>query len=274
MNTQKEMDKYIEKIKKDGYCIIPQEYDKETIGKLLDLVKFYYNNPSDKISNLIPLVNRNQPVVYNLQNKDFFFLETVFKSKRIEAILKFFLNDIWYKAIPQDEPNYIFKALGARSSNDAMPLHLDTFIPYSGEFVNMIQTAIILEDQTIENGCTIVVPGSHLYAKYADQSAKKDAVPIESKAGDVVMFDLRIWHATTKNISEKTRWSILATFQRWWIKQQFNITDNLPQEIYEKLTDNQKSILGFCSIPYNTEFEGIDNKRGYDSLLDNVNDYK
>lgn len=268
------MEAYIEKIKQDGYCVLPQEFDKEIVDKLLSLVKIYYDETSEKVTKTIPKVNIGHPVVYNLQNKDFYFLDTVFKSKNIETILKCLLNDIWYKQIPQDEPNYIFKALGARSSSYAMPLHLDTFIPYSGEYANMIQTAIILEDQRVDNGCTLVVPGSHLFGKYAEQSALKDAIPIESKAGDVVMFDLRIWHATTENISGNTRWSILATFQRWWIKQQFNITDNLPQEIYDKLTDNQKSILGFCSIPHNTEFEGVDMKRGYDSLLKNVSDYK
>lgn len=48
----------------------------------------------------------------------------------------------------------------------------------------------------------------------------------------------------------------------------------LPQEIYEKLTDNQKAMLGFCSIPYANEQEGVDKKRGYDKLLPHVDDYK
>jgi len=55
-------------------------------------------------------------------------------------------------------------------------------------------------------------------------------------------------------------------------KQMFKTTENLPQEIYERLTDSQKAVLGFCSIPDNNESEGIDMKRGYDSLLKTFQD--
>lgn len=268
------MEHLIKQLREEGYCILEQEYDKETVQKLLNLIKKTYEETKNMVTKTVPFINVDQPTVYNLQNKNFYFLEALFQSKGIETILKNLLNDIWYKQIPQNEPNYVLRGFGARSSNYAMPLHLDSLIPYISDYPYAIQTATILEDQNVSNGCTIVVPRSHLSGKYADQAAIKDAIPLETKAGDVVLFDCRLWHATTANVSGKTRWSILATFQRWWLKQQFNITDNLPQENYERLTDNQKSILGFCSIPHNNELEGIDMKRGYESLFKNVADYK
>jgi ectoine hydroxylase-related dioxygenase (phytanoyl-CoA dioxygenase family) len=268
------MEHLIKQLREEGYCVLEQEYDKETIEKLLRLTKKTFEETKSKIAKTVPYLNLDQPTIYNLQNKDFFFLEAIFQSKGIEVILKNLLNDVWYKQIPQNEPNYVLRSFSARSSNYAMPLHLDSFIPYISDYPYSVQTATILEDQNVNNGCTIVVPRSHLLGKYAEQDAIKYAVPLETKAGDVVLFDCRLWHATTANTSGKTRWSILATFQRWWLKQQFNVTDNLPQENYERLTDNQKSIVGFCSIPHNNEEEGIDMKRGYDSLFKNVKDYK
>ena len=50
-------------------------------------------------------------------------------------------------------------------------------------------------------------------------------------------------------------------------------TKSLPQEIYEKLTDEQKSVMCFCSIPPRNEFERINTKCGYDFLKDNVKEY-
>ena len=59
---------------------------------------------------------------------------------------------------------------------------------------------------------------------------------------------------------------LIATFARWWIKQLFNITGTLPQSIYGRLTDQQKAVMGFCSIPHDDERSGINLKQGYDSL--------
>lgn len=264
----------ISQVEKEGYCVLPGVYDTETTDKLLQLAIEWYEKTRYTISKDVPYLNTDQPGVYNLQNKDIFFLEALFKSLEVEGVLKHFLNDKWYKQIPQGEPNYILRSYMARSSNKGLPLHIDSFIPYKGENTIAMQYAIILEDQTAENGCTTVVPGSHQSGDYANQKAIQESIPVYSKRGDVVIWDSRLWHGTTDNNSGKTRWSVIATFARWWIKQHFNITDNLPQEIFEKLTDKQKAILGFCSVPYNDEYDGIDMKRGYDKLYKDVESYK
>ena len=264
----------IKELKEKGYTTLRSVYDFSIVSKLLSLCKEWYEKTHAEISRDVPFLNTNQPTLYNLQNKDPYFLETLLMSQEVEQVLKYFLNDVWYKQIPQTEPNYILRSFGARSNNKGLPLHIDSFVPYIGEDVITMQYAIILEDQNAANGCTIVVPGSHQSGKYAQQDALPEAIPIESKAGDVVIWDSRLWHGTTDNTSKKTRWAIVSTFSRWWIKQHFNITDNLPQSIYEKLTDKQKAILGFCSVPFNTEYEGIDLKQGYPQLHKDVNMYK
>jgi len=258
---------FIDKIRKDGYCIIPQVYSPTEVHLLLESCKHWYE--ITETAKDVPFLNRNQPNVYNLQNKSIHFLQAIFKSADTMEVLRELLNDIWYKQIPQDKPNFILRAIGARSSNTALPLHIDSFIPYEGDHPLALQVAIVLEDQTVENGCTVVVPGSHLSGEYAPKQA--DSIPLTPKAGDLVMWDSRLWHGTTENTTQGTRWAIIATFTRWWVKQQFNITDNLPDHIYQQLTDEQKSILGFCSIPYNNESEGIDLKRGYEDLGKELN---
>jgi ectoine hydroxylase-related dioxygenase (phytanoyl-CoA dioxygenase family) len=263
------MEEIIKKLKDDGYCVLPNIYSKKEIKKLLALCLKWYEITAGEISAEVPFLNRDQPNIYNLQNKDFYFLKALFKPEIIETILIHFLNDTWFKQIPQEQPNYILRSFGARSNNKGLPLHIDSFIPYTGEYVLGMQYAIILEDQNQNNGCTVVIPGSHKSGQYAGQESLSKAIPIESKAGDIVIWDSRAWHGTTENNSGKTRWSIVSTFTRWWIKQHFNITKNLPPEIYHKLSEKQKAVLGFCSIPFNNEFEGIDLKRGYDKLPEN-----
>lgn len=263
------MNKNIQEIKEQGYTILPQVLKDWEIIYLLQLVKNHYRISSPHQSKDVPYLNNNQPNVYNLQNKDINFINILFGLKDVEDILINCLNDKWYKQIPQDQPNYILRSFGARSSNSALPLHIDSFIPYQGDEVIAMQVAIMLEDSTLENGCTTCVPGSHKSGKYADNSVDNKAawdtqyiIPLEAKAGDILIWDSRLWHATTDNKSEGTRWAIIATFTRWWIKQHFDIPNNIPRNVEEKLTPKDKQLLGYCSIPFKNEFEGIDLKRG------------
>lgn len=257
---------YIDQIKKEGYCVIPQVFKSDQINHLLTLVKSTYERTKDEISQDTPYLNTNQPNIYNLQNKDLIFINTLFNINEVEQILISCLNDEWYKQIPQDQPNYILRSFGARSSNIALPLHIDSFIPYKGEKVIAIQIVIVLEDMTIENGCTVVIPKSHQSGEYADNKVYDQAIPLILKAGDVAIWDSRLWHGTTDNKTEGTRWAIIATFTRWWIKQHFDITKALPEEIKNKLSQKEKSILGFASIPHLSEYEGIEIKKGYSDL--------
>ena len=257
---------YLEQIKKDGYCVLPQVLSQNQVNNFLTKIKELYKETKDKICQDTPYLNTNQPNVYNLQNKDINFIKLLFDNKEIEHILIKHLNDKWYKQIPQDQPNYILRSFGARSSNSALPLHIDSFIPYQGEEIIAMQMVIVLEDMSIENGCTVVIPGSHQIGKYADNTKFNDAAPLLLKAGDIAIWDSRIWHGTTNNKTKDTRWTIIATFTRWWIKQHFDITKALPEEIKNQLSQKEKSILGFASVPYLSEYEGIEMKKGYNEL--------
>jgi hypothetical protein len=258
------MNKNLQEIREQGYTILPKVLKDWEIIYLHQLVKNHYLITKDQQSKDVPYLNNNQPNVYNLQNKDINFINILFGLKDVEEILIDCLNDKWYKQIPQDQPNYILRSFGARSSNSALPLHIDSFIPYQGDEVIAMQVAIMLEDSTFENGCTTCIPGTHQYGKYAsnDSLSMEIVKNLECKAGDILIWDSRLWHGTTDNKTEGTRWAIIATFTRWWIKQHFDIPNNIPRNIEEKLTPKDKQLLGYCSVPFKNEFEGIDLKRG------------
>lgn len=260
------MNKNILEVKVQGYTILPQVFNHYQVECLLALVKKYYEETKDNQAEDVPYLNRSQPNVYNLQSKDINFINALLENNEIEEILKYFLNDKWYKQIPQNQPNYILRSFGARSSNTALPLHIDSFIPYKGDDCLVMQVVICLEDMTLENGCTVAIPGSHQTGEYADNKHYDEATPLLLKAGDVAIWDSRIWHGTKNNTSEGTRWAIIASFCRYWLKQQFDIVKNVPEDIKQQLTPKQKSILGFSSIPPIDETVGIEMKKGYEQL--------
>jgi ectoine hydroxylase-related dioxygenase (phytanoyl-CoA dioxygenase family) len=267
------VDNAIAAIREHGYCRIDGLFGADEIAPVLDRVRQLAEAGRALEIRDIPRLDSGQETIYNLQNKDVRFLHLLLKSDTIRTVLMQFLNDQWHRAIDLAEPNYILRSYSARNNRVAAPMHIDSFIPYVGEHAVSMQVAIILEDQDANNGCTTVIPGSHQSGEYTTQDEAANAVPVESRAGDVVIWDSRIWHGTLENRSGASRWSLIATFVRWWVKQGYRITENLPQPIYEQLANSEKAVLGFCSRPLDDEQAGIDFKKGYDWLKPDVDDY-
>ena len=254
---------HIAEIEEHGYTKIRAGYSTHTINEALDKIKHLYETTPRLADQYVPRLNKSSPNLYNLQNKDFFFIDLLLGNDEIDGILRHFLNDPYYKTIPQSDPNYVLRHMGARSSGEALVPHIDNFIPFIGPKPLAMQVAIMLEESTPENGCTTVLPGSHQSGRYASLDDIENLVPLAAKPGDVLIWDSRLIHSTTKNTSGNTRWSIVSTFTIWAIKQMFRTTQSLPREFYEKLTEKQKTVLGYRSISAFDEFEYIDPKTGY-----------
>jgi ectoine hydroxylase-related dioxygenase (phytanoyl-CoA dioxygenase family) len=255
----------IERIEQDGYCVLPRVLSGDQVARALALADAHWERTRGRVGKELPAM-AGGTVVWNLQNKDGFFLDLLLRVEPLERILVHFLNDPWYRRIPPGRPNYILRAYVARSASAALPLHIDSFIPYQGRHLLSMQCSLVLDDMTTENGCTVVVPGSHQRGEWAEPSALCDAVPIEARAGDAILWDSRLWHGALANRSGASRWLLIATFTRWWIKQAFEVTRALPDAVYQELGDDERAVLGFCSIPHTDEFEGVVTQRGHDAL--------
>ena len=271
-------DKKIQNLIKDlnlkGYCNLPNFLKPKSIDFFLNKINSQYSliNSKKKIQYQgVPKRDTKDKIIYNLFNKDISFLDLLVDST-IKKICKTKLNDIYYRMLPLDKPNYTLQYYNARSSGSKLDLHIDSFIPYVGEYTNMIQVSILLEDSNISNGCTVVVPKSHQSGKYTNRKTKNIKC-LEGKAGDLLIWDSRLWHGTLKNTSNQSRWAIIATFGQWWIKPSVDIVRSLDKKIFNKLNNEQKQILGFCSIPPINEFDNINTKSGYGSLKKNLKNY-
>jgi hypothetical protein len=260
-------EQYHREIQHQGYTLMPQVFNAENIAELKQLIHQEWEKSAKDPATLrnIPVLNQGHQIIYNLQNKNMHFFKVFMQQPLLLNLLIHCLNDEWYKQIPKESPNFILRSLLARSSgNSPMPLHIDSFIPNAGPHISIIQAAIVLEDQNLANGCTLVVPGSHQFNRYATQDWLKYAVPIESKAGDVVLWDSRVWHGASANTTPNSRWSVIATFCRWWIKQNYDITGSIPKAFIQDLSNEEKAVLGFCSVPPRDEHERLDIKTGYE----------
>jgi len=260
-------EQYIRTIREQGYVLIKAGNSAAAVARLLEKIKEIAATTESPGGSGVPYLNRGHHMLYNMQNKEFLFVEAKLRHVLVTEILMALLNDEWYKQIPPGNPSYILRSMLARSGGESpLPLHIDSFIPSSGSYCWSAQASFILEDQTAENGCTIAVPGSHLFDRYASPDDMGKAVKIESQAGDILVWDSRLWHGTSGNKSGKTRWAFISTFTRWWLKQNYQITETFPVDFYRRLSDAEKAVIGYCSIPSRDEYDRIDIKGGYEIL--------
>lgn len=258
---------YLIEIEQKGFVKIPKLMSTDIVNTLKALVATHWSTSKDKLKDMkdVAYLNQGHDVLYNPHNKDPYFLTVFLRNPTLMSIFMHFLNDEWYKQIPQDKPNFILRRLLARSSGKGeLPLHIDSFIPNPGKHVWMMQASLVLDKQTVENGCTLVVPGSHQFGCYASPDWMKYTVPIESEPGDVVLWDSRLWHGATENKTEHSRWAVISTFGRWWVKQNYQYAETFPKTFLKALDDSEKSVLGYCSMPPRDEFDRMDMKAGYE----------
>jgi len=108
----------------------------------------------------------------------------------------------------------------------AFPWHQDVRpIPaFREQETNYVQTIVVVDEATVENGCLHVVPGSHKLGnhkvkRYVDGQVEDlvdvtKAVPLEADPGDVVMFTSYTVHGSTPNRTDKPRRSYINGFVR------------------------------------------------------------
>ena len=269
--AENEHSKILSDLKIKGYAQLESLFNPHLVRRLRKLISVYYSQYQDK-HGLAPSAT-NADLLYNLQNKDKEFID-IFSEPSLQRILMAKLNDPHFRYIPPGRPNYILNQFTARSSNDELSLHIDAGMPSSGSETMMMQAAFVLEPFRVESGCTWVAPKTHRSGEYAYQSINpSDLLPIEGNPGDVLLWDSRIWHSGGFNETGKTRWAIIATLSRWWVKPSFDMPRGLPEHIYQALNNEQKALIGYCSIPPLCDEERITRGQSYEQLKPRPQDF-
>ncbi|GAW13581.1 hypothetical protein ANO14919_029680 [Xylariales sp. No.14919] len=136
-----------------------------------------------------------------------------------------------------------------RPGNVPMQFHTDQVAvqPPIRDLAFGMNIMFYLEDVTERNGGTRVYPGSHI-----GQIAPLDIFTVEgtvaaaAPAGSALIFDSRLWHATGPNREASgERPAILLFFMRSFIRQQENNFLSLRKDVWPKLSDRVKRMLGF-----------------------------
>jgi len=249
-------------LNKNGFIHLKKKIRPIYVSKFLKILKQIYKKGVNNKG--LPERDTKDLRINNLAKRHKLFCDLI-SDNQIEKILIPILNDKYYRHLPDNLPNYILGGFNGRSSGNKLDLHIDSCIPFKSDYKNAILILFILEEMHKDNGATIVVPKSHNSGTFTNRKTKKYKI-INGQPGDILIMDARTWHGTTENLSNKSRWVITSVFYAWWMKQQVDFTRSIPTNIFNKLTNKQKQLLGFCSIPPVSEKDRINIKCGYEIL--------
>jgi ectoine hydroxylase-related dioxygenase (phytanoyl-CoA dioxygenase family) len=107
----------------------------------------------------------------------------------------------------------------------------------------------LLDDFTVENGATRVVPGSHRSGKHPKDTLKDAAqkhpqeIQLIAPAGTVIIFNSHLWHAGGLNQTDSPRHGMLAYYCR---RDQKQLTDQrkfIHPETHARLNEAKRFIL-------------------------------
>jgi len=87
----------------------------------------------------------------------------------------------------------------------------------------MLNTLVMLDEFTVENGATHILSGSQtLIDKPRDDEFFQRSVRITGHRGSILLFDSRVWHAAGSNRTNNPRRALTLTFSCPFFKQQLD----------------------------------------------------
>lgn len=106
-----------------------------------------------------------------------------------------------------------------------------------------------IEEFTVQNGATELIPGSHLWADEHPDERAHTSVFAEMPAGSVVLFDGATWHRGGANCSPSTRLAISPQYCQPWLRTQESQLLIAPPDIARTLSPRVQSMLGYSIHP-------------------------
>lgn len=105
-----------------------------------------------------------------------------------------------------------------------------------------------LDDFTVDNGATMVVPGSHRSAP-GDPPSASAAIPATMPAGSVMFYLGTLWHHGGANRTDHRRLGVILEYVVGWLRAQENHVTAVPVELMRTLPERLQELLGYNICP-------------------------
>lgn len=138
--------------------------------------------------------------------------------------------------------------IGPGTDNYTARIHRDT--RHVGTTVPLnLGIMLLLDDFNQANGATEFMPASFEVPEPDLATFEAKAVRLVADAGDLVLFDTRLWHRSGQNSTDKWRSCILFSMVRPWMQQRFDMQGMMSGTDCSVLKPSAKKRLGLIGRP-------------------------
>jgi ectoine hydroxylase-related dioxygenase (phytanoyl-CoA dioxygenase family) len=132
----------------------------------------------------------------------------------------------------------------------AQVLHYDASVyPLPRDFRDVVlNTMWALDDFTVENGATRIVPGSH---RWVDRSPHEgdEVVDAVMPAGSVIFYGGKVFHGGGANTTDTPRLGVILEYVAAWLRPQETHLLAVPRSVAAELPERLQELLGYNIYP-------------------------
>lgn len=232
-----------QELKDKGYTIIRNQIDEKWLSILSkEMDKAFLEHRTIQLKNNNDITSDGVALHALLSSPLFIeFLETLLKSGFIKSLQDNFFHS---KCILNS-----FSALNnlPNQPNFSAIVHRDLRF-YSGDFPIMLNCLIMIDDFTIENGGTYLLPYSHLEErKPTDEEFFNKAIQATGKKGDILIFNANVWHSSAPNKTQEDRKAIPFTISKSFMKQLLDYPRAIGYDKMDSFSTEIQQLLGYHS---------------------------
>lgn len=229
-------------LKEIGFTIIPNQ----VTPKWLDIL----SKSMDKAF----LEHKEIQIKNNSSLTDGVALHALLSSNNFIEFLYVLLENGFIQSLQDNyfQSNCILNSLSALNNLPDQPnfsaiVHRDLRF-YSNRFPIMLNCLIMIDNFTVENGGTYLLPYSHLEErKPSDEEFFANSIQATGNAGDILIFDSNIWHASAPNKTQHGRRAIPFTVSKSFMKQLLDYPRAIGYDKINTFTYEMQQLLGYHS---------------------------
>jgi ectoine hydroxylase-related dioxygenase (phytanoyl-CoA dioxygenase family) len=241
MSPNFDLETHAERMRRDGYTIVEDFFDSETLDAIRAGVKPHLGAYRGRNA----FEGFTTERIYTLVGRGKVF-ENIAEDPRLLGLVGKFL-----------QPNFLLSASQAITiypGEAQQGLHHDDSFykvprPRPALGVSMIAA---IDDFTGENGATSIVPGSHLWGAGDEESrprALSEQRPALMKAGSAIVFLGTLIHGGGANRSNASRLALTFQYCEGWLRQQENFFLAIPRDIAKSMSPRLQELLGYNIWP-------------------------
>ena len=240
-----DLPRHLSEIRERGYTVVPDVLCPDELHALRTAIEEVYKR-EDSIAESRGWKNSAWRIAYLLPQKHSIFRNLPLNPRLLPLIRAVLGNNCVIINM---------NGMAMLPGGEGQRLHRDgESVPGHPMFVNALHA---LDDFTIANGCTRMVPKSQERPGYREVEGDRrlvrpgeadpmeaDAIHVEVPAGSVIVYDGGMWHGGSANKTDQMRRGLHLFYGRPWIRPTYDFARSISPEVAEAMTPEQRAIFG------------------------------